>query len=214
MKDQHALVPMLIFIFDNKPIENFLIMDAFKPISSMHKFKKNETIFHIGQNADRIFRVIVGEVHLYRHSYDGNRILLYRAYDGDYLAEASLTSDSYHCSALCVKHSTIETYDTKKVKSILEKNPMAALDWIEYLSKELRNQRASVERLCLKSPVDKLIHYLVTKGTPPGEYFISGTLSELAEIINISRETLYRTLSLMQKQNVIERTDGWLKLKK
>jgi CRP-like cAMP-binding protein len=207
-------VLVLIFVFDNKLIENFLIMDTFNSIANIRKFKKNETVFHIGQKADCIFRVIVGEVHLYRHSYDGNRILLYRAYDGDYLAEASLTSDSYHCSALCVKHSTIETYDTKIVKSILGKNPKAALEWIEYLSKELRNQRASVERLCLKSPVDKLIHYLITEGAPPGEYFISGTLSELAEILNISRETLYRTLSLMKKQDILKRTDGWLKLKK
>jgi len=189
-------------------------MDAFNSIANIHKFKKNETVFYIGQKTDRIFRVIAGEVHLYRHSCDGNRILLYRAYDGEYFAEASLTSDFYHCSALCVKHSTIETYDIKKVKSILGKNPKASLDWIEHLSKELRNQRASVERLCLKSPVDKLIHYLITEGTPPGDIFISGTLSELAEIINISRETLYRTLSLMKKQDILERTNGWIKLKK
>jgi CRP-like cAMP-binding protein len=190
-------------------------MDAFNSIAKIRKFKKDDNVFHIGDKVNCLFKVITGEVHLYRHSYDGKQILLYRAYNGNFLAEASLTSNSYHCSALCVKHSTIETYNTKEVKLILGKNPKAALKWIEYLSKELRNQRASVERLCLKSPVDKLIHYLITEGAPPGEYFISGTLSELAEIINISRETLYRTLSLMQKQDILERTnDGWLKLKK
>ena len=97
---------------------------------------------------------------------------------------------------------------------MLANNPELALAWIARLSKELRVQRTHVERLSLKSPVEKVIHYITTEGSPSGELLVNGTLGELAHIINISRETLYRTLAKMEKQGLLKREDGKLCLKK
>jgi CRP-like cAMP-binding protein len=174
-------------------------------LSKNKSFKKREVVFHLGEKAKSIYRVIQGEVHLYRHNQDGKRVLLYRAYDNDYFAEASLNSDRYHCSAVSMKPSSVQVIDGEAMLRELKVNSEFATAWIANLSSELRRQRASVERLHIKSAEERLKHFILTEGSPWGELHLTGTISELSEIIGINRETLYRTLSKMEKQGILQR---------
>lgn len=186
------------------------ILDA---IGKTRCFNEDESVFQIGQPATHIFQVITGEVHLYRHSGEGQRVLLFRAYAGDYFAEASLNSATYHCTAVSKTPSSILFFNADEVRLLLQENSQFAMAWITRLSNELRRQRASVERLNLKAAADRVIHYLLTEGQPMGEVTLTGTLSELSEILGMSRETLYRTLALMQKSGSIERIGNKLRIK-
>jgi CRP-like cAMP-binding protein len=125
-------------------------MTYFHSIAKAKSFKKGEAVFHLGQRADYVFSVIRGEVHLYRHSNSGNRILIHRAYSGDYFAEASIRSPHYHCTAVCVKDSDVRCYSSQELLTLIQKNSDFAMSWIELISAELRKQRANSERLHLK----------------------------------------------------------------
>ncbi len=192
----------------NIPYQNLL-----KSISKIKSFAKGETVFLHGNRTEAIFKVIKGEVHLHRHNANGNKVLLYRAYSGNYFAEASLSSDVYHCTAECVKASEIQIIDNRKMINLLDQNPEFASRWIIILSSELRRQRASVERLNIKSAAERIKHYVLTEGDSWGELTLQGSLSELSEVLGLSRETLYRTLSKMEKSAVLERTEKPLKLR-
>jgi len=181
-------------------------------LSKFHSYAKGESIFHPGQRAESIFKVITGEVHLYRHGQNGKRVLLYRAYDDQFFAEASINSDSYHCTAVSIKPSEIQIIDARKMLRELATNPEFALAWTANLSSELRRQRANVERLHLKSAEQRLRHFIMTEGSPLGELQLQGTVSELAEILGLSREALYRTISTMEKQGVLQRKGDLIKL--
>ena len=186
------------------------------PLLAIGKYRSlidGDAVFQLGQRADAIFRVISGEVHLYRHGRDGKRVLLYRAYDGDYFAEASLNAAQYHCTAICASPTKLHVFNAKEMRNLLRKDAEFAAAWISRLSSELRRQRASVERLNLKSAVDRVSHYLMTECEPWGELQLRGTLSEMAEMLGLSRESLYRTLSKMQSQGLLERSDDVLRLK-
>ena len=87
-----------------------------------------------------------------------------------------------------------------------------AISWIAQLSTELRRQRANTERLHLNLASERITHYLMTEGNPIGEIEITGTLSELAEILGLSKETLYRTLTKMEKSNKLLRVGNFLQL--
>ena len=187
--------------------------DLFQSISKFKRFTKGQTIFQLGDSAEAIFKVVKGEVHLYRYNDNGNRVLLYRAYADNYFAEASLSSDVYHCTAECVKASEIQIIDNHKMINLLDKNPEFAAKWIIILSAELRRQRTSVERLNIKSAAERIKHYVLTEGNLSGEIQLQGSLSELSEVLGLSRESLYRTLSKMEKSGEFERTDQSLKLK-
>lgn len=182
-------------------------------LSKLKSFAKGGIIFHLGEQAESIYKIVTGEVHLYRHNQDGKRVLLHRAYDNQFFAEASLNSDCYHCTAVSMKPSTIQIINADKMLLELNNNAQFSTAWIAHLSSELRRQRASVERLHIKSAEDRLRHYILTEGTAWGELQLQGTISELSEILGISREALYRTLSSMEKKGVLERKDHLLTLK-
>lgn len=187
-------------------------MDTLLKISADKHYQQDEAVFQLGQVADRVFRIITGEVHLYRHDQNGKRILLFRAYEGDYFAEASLHASEYHCTALCVKPSLIQSYHAKKLLALLQNDSSFAISWIARLSTELRRQRTHTERLHLNLASERIRHYLITEGNPIGEIEITGTLSEFAEILGLSKETLYRTLAKMEKSNQLLRTANTLRL--
>jgi len=184
---------------------NELFLKHLENLSKFHCYAKGETIFHLGQQAESIFKVIKGEVHLYRHSQNGKRVLLYRAYDNQFFAEAS--------TAVSLKASEIQIVDARKMALELGENSEFALAWAANLSSELRRQRANVERLHLKSAEERLRHFIMTEGSPLGELHQKGTVSELAEILGLSREALYRIISKMEKQGVLLRNDNLIKLK-
>ena len=47
---------------------------------------------------------------------------------------------------------------------------------------------------------------------PSGQIDLKGTLSDLAEVLGLSRESLYRTLRQLEQQQVIERKENSIKL--
>lgn len=188
-------------------------LDTLLAIGKYRTLIDGDAVFHLGQRADAIFRVISGAVHLYRHGHDGKRVLLYRAYEGDYFAEASLNAEHYHCTAICASPTRIQVFNANEMRNLLREDTDLAAAWVSRLSSELRRQRASVERLNLKSAADRVSHYLMTEGEPWGELQLRGTVSEMAEVLGLSRESLYRTLSKMQNQGLLERNDDVLRLK-
>lgn len=187
--------------------------DLLQGISKIRSFSKGEPIFRLNQCAEALYKVLIGEVHLYRHNQNGNRVLLYRAYEDNYFAEASLNSHVYHCTAECVKESEIQIIDANKMLRLLDQNAEFASKWILILSSELRRQRASVERLSIKSAAERIKHYILTEGESWGELQLKGSLSDLSDMLGLSRESLYRTLSKMEKSGELERIDQSFKLK-
>jgi len=187
-------------------------LELLQQISKIRHISKGESVFCTGQAAEAIFKVNKGEVHLHRHELEGQRVLLCRAYDGHFFAEASLDHKVYHCTATCMKDTQVQVINSQQMISLLKSNPRFSLAWISHISSDLRHLRASVERMNIKTAAEKVRHYLLSEGSPCGELTLTGTLIELAEILGLSRESLYRTLSDMQKHKKIERTANKIKL--
>jgi len=185
---------------------------ALQHIARHRHLAGGEAVFRLGQPVEAVYRVLSGEVHLLRYGRDGRPVVLHRAGAGEYFAEASLDATCYHCTALCVGDTELESYSARRVRELLRSDTGFAAAWIARLSAELRRQRAAVERLNLRSAADRLSHFLMTEGDPPGTLQLSGTLSQLAEQLGLSREALYRTLAHMQREGRLEREAGWLRL--
>ena len=183
---------------------------ALQQIGKLRRMAEGEAVFQQGQRAHAIYQVISGEVHLLRHGRDGRQVLLHRATDGDFFAEASLNSTHYHCTAMCIRPTELRMLSADRLRALLQEDAAFAFAWISRLSSELRRQRASVERLSLKTASDRLCHYLMTEGDPPGEYQLTGTLTQLADVLGLTRESLYRTMADMKRQGLLRQENGRL----
>ncbi len=188
------------------------LFEEFNIKSTSLFLKKGDIAFRFGDTTQSIYRVITGQIQLFREDLNANRIILHQAFSGQFFAEASINSDRYHCTAQSVVDTELQVINLEYFRHLLKKDNAFSNAWINHLSTELRRQRASTERLNLKTAVEKITHYILTEGNTQGEIHIKVPLTEVAQIIGLSRESLYRTLSKMKKENRLVKTSFGLKL--
>lgn len=187
------------------------LFNKFDIVSHSINLNKGEEVFHLGQETQFIYHVVSGHVQLFRDDLEGKRIMLHQAFSAQFFAEASINAKQYHCTALCLSDTELQAINIGHFKQLLN-NPDFSAIWINHLSSELRRQRASAERLSLKTAVEKITHYILTEGNGRGELAINNSLTETAQIIGLSRESLYRTLSKMKKNKQLKQTKEYLYL--
>lgn len=165
---------------------------------------KGQRIFRFGDKVDAVYRVLDGEVCLTRFSPEGAEIVLHRAREGDFFAEASLFGSNYHCDAICIRSGRCLQLPVTVLRDCLSNNPDFAMEWIATLSRNLRQQRAAQERLGLKSLRMRVIHYLVDRGKE-GRAELDQPVIRWAAELGASHEALYRTLAEMEREGVLQR---------
>ena len=165
---------------------------------------KGQRIFHLGDEVDAVYRVLEGEVCLTRFSPEGTEIVLHRAREGDFFAEASLFGTQYHCDAICTRSGCCLRLPAEALRHCLANDPGFAMEWVATLSRNLRRQRAAQERLGLKSLRMRVIHYMVDRGKE-GRVELDQPIIRWATELGASHEALYRTLAKMEREGILQR---------
>jgi CRP/FNR family transcriptional regulator, dissimilatory nitrate respiration regulator len=187
------------------------IPESLMQASQAIRFDKNQLVFQAGDEADAVYRVMAGEVHLLRHAPDASSIIIHRARVGDFFAEASLFGKRYHCDAVCVQPSRCLRLPADDLRQSLANDSGFAMEWMAALSRNLRRQRADQERMALKSTRARVVHFLVDRGEA-GQVTFDQPLIRWAEELGVSHETMYRTLAGMEKDGVLSRDGLTLRL--
>lgn len=185
--------------------------DSLGPAASPAEMAKGQCIFRFGDKVSAVYRVLEGEVCLTRVSPEGAEIVLYRAREGDFFAEASLFAMHYHCDAICTQPGRYLRLPASFMRQRLAYDPDFALEWIATLSRSLRQQRAAQQRLGLKSLRMRVIHYIVDRGEG-GRVELSQPVIRWAAELGASHEALYRTLAEMEREGVLQRQGQTLTL--
>lgn len=185
--------------------------DELQLAARLMDISKGQRIFHFGDQADAVYRVMKGEVCLTRLSPEGTEVVLYRAREGDFFAEASLFCSHYHCDAVCTRPGHCLRLPAEILRHCLTNNPAFAMEWVATLSKNLRQQRAAQQRLGLKSLRMRVIHYLVEHGKE-GQVKLDQPIIRWAVELGASHEALYRTLAEMEREGVLQRRGQTLTL--
>lgn len=188
------------------------VLDQLQPLGTERRYRQGENVFHLGEPARAVYYVVEGEVHLQRHGPDGATMILHRARAEGFFAEASLGADRYHCTAVCIRPSRILSLPAAALRERLEGDPAFTVQWVSLLSAQLRRQRAAVERLQMKRAEERIRHYLLTEGQPPGELRLECSLTHWAAMLGLTREALYRTLARMERRGELHRSNGHLSL--
>lgn len=178
----------------------------------MRDYSKGDTVFRLGDAARAVYYLLDGEVHLLRNGPDGGTVILHRALPRGFFAEASLNAERYHCTALCVRASRVLVLPRNVLRRQLEQDSDFALDWVSGLCTELRRQRSTVERLQLRGAEARVRHYLLTEGDAAGGLELRCTVSHWADLLGLTRETLYRTLARMEARGDLDRAGKRLQL--
>jgi CRP-like cAMP-binding protein len=171
-------------------------------------------LFRTGDPARHVFALVRGQVVLRRVGVAGEDIVIHVAQAGECFAEASLHGGRYHCTAEATGAAEVAAVPAEALRARLQDDPAFALAWSALLAQQLRRARARVERLCLRSAADRVLHLLQTEGRGSDcSYTPRGTLRALAAELGLTPEALYRTLAALQRGGRLQRDGAVLRLR-
>lgn len=138
-----------------------------------------------------IYLVTSGRIDLVRHTGQGATLILKQAKPENVLAEASVYSEEYHCDAVAKVPSQLKAVSAADFHENLHNSRGLTIAWAAHLAAELQRTRMESEIRSLNTVAEKLDAWLATnEGLPP-----RGKVQDLASILGVSREALYRELA-------------------
>jgi CRP-like cAMP-binding protein len=174
--------------------------------------QKGETLFNQGDAVERIYLVNKGKLKLIRNTIDGTPVVLHVGLSGETIAEASLFSDQYHCSAQADVASTLQSVNKQKLLEHLHNNPQQMKQLLAVFSRQVRDLRAINEIKNIRSAEERILAYIRCNINETRVMKLELSLKELAHNIGLAHETFYRELKKLEDKGVIHREKQIIKL--
>ncbi len=180
-----------------------LLPDGLRQLATGSLIRKGEHVFSVGVAPRWMFYVVRGEVALERSGAHGEHVILQRCRSG-FVSEASLMVDAYHCDAIALEETQVIKLPVGALRSELQGDPSFANRWMRTLNAEIMRLRMQCERLSLHSVHERLVHLIQTEGKA-GRYPVPTGIKTLAAQLGVSHEALYRTITDLKKQQLLDR---------
>ncbi len=181
-------------------------------ISSYKVYKKNEVIFHLGDEGSTLFILNSGSVKIFLNDDKGKEVILKILYKGDFFGEMSLLDGQFRsANVMSVEPSKALIIQREDFLRLIESNPEIALNTMISLSRRLRKIDEKVASLAFLDSYGKVARFLLdfmedNGNDIDGKVIIETNLTRLqmANMAGISRETLTRIFGEFQKRGVIK----------
>jgi len=195
----------------------------YKIKTRISSLQSGDTLFEQNNTVSRVYFIKSGRIKLTRHTVDGSPIVLHVGYMGEFIAEASLFSERYHCSAIADQTSEIESISKKDFLNFIERNPQEMKLLLSIFANQVRDLRTLSEIKNIKSANERILTFLRSKATSVSsenkdqneiyrKFPINTSLKDIAYKIGLTHETFYRELKKLEKSGIILRDDKWITL--
>lgn len=163
-----------------------------------------EAVFRAGDLVHTIYWIRRGGVRLTRSDPGGLDVALQFHGAGDFVAEGSVLSDTYHCDGSAVTAATVSQLPKGLFMECLERDPLFNRHWLSHVTSVLRDTRSKLACLHLKTATERILFWLSLKDGS-GDHVLPQPLWYWARELGLTHETLYRALSRMEKAGLIRR---------
>lgn len=146
-----------------------------------------------------LFYLISGTIDLKRMTSAGHSITIHRARPGDTFAEASLFSDSYHCTATAVDEACVIACSRLAITRLLDTDIEFARSMAARFAAQIQQSRRRVELLSIRAADERILAALK-------DGLLVEDITSFAEMIGLAPETVYRTLAQLTKKKLVLKT--------
>lgn len=160
---------------------------------------EGQTVFIQDSATAGLFFLVKGIVDLKRVTNGGHSIMIHRARSGDTFAEASLFSDSYHCTATAVCESLVIECKRPAILRLMETDIEFTRSMASRFATQIQETRRLVELLSIRSADERILAALE-------DGLLVEEIATFAETIGLAPETVYRALAQLSKDARIEKT--------
>ena len=163
-------------------------------------------LFASGEQAERFFLILAGQVKLYQLSPRGGQQILHLYGPGMTFGEAAvLSGTAYPACAEVVEEAELLAVGRAEIRRAIEANPDLALGMLAGMSAKLREFNRLIEDLSLKDVPSRLAGLLLRLAAQAGadKFDLPQTKRDLAGQIGTIPETLSRALSKLKSAGLI-----------
>jgi len=174
--------------------------------------KKGDSLFKQKDDIVNIFYIASGRVQLSRNTIDGSSVILHIGQQGETIAEASLFSDHYHCSAIATLPSEIHSINKRDLLKHLENNSQDMKAFLSVLASQVRDLRAINEIKNIRSANERILTFIRNNVNNKKVMVLDSSLKDIAHKIGLTHETFYRELKKLINSGIIIKDNETIKL--
>ena len=165
---------------------------------------RGEFLFREGQLCTNVAIVVSGQVKISSMNYSGSEVVFNVLNKGEMFGNNLIFSNdqTYKGDVVALKDSTIVLIRKDNLENILHSNKQFLLMYLNIQSNFGKKLNSTIKMLSFSSAEDRFNYYLHES---KGEIDFR-TVTELADILHLKRETLSRVLTRLEKENAIRRS--------
>lgn len=174
-------------------------------------YKKQETIFRQGMEADSIYLIKSGRVRLYKISEDGKELTLDYLQAEDFFGEVTFFENTAHSLNAEAVEDTFVCSCTKELFMKLLNNPQTALKIVQYLGKKMNEYTENMSRAAFMDVKGRVLGVLEKLAENYGKQDCNGTTiafdlthQDIGCLVNASRVMITNVLSELRKEKVVQ----------
>ncbi len=181
-------------------------------IAVQRNFRKGETLFSEGDDANGFYLLISGSLKLCRVSPDGREKVLHFVKPGESFAEAAFFGNGkYPAEARALEHGEAIYLPKGGFMELLGRNPNFALNLVISLSLMLRHFARQIEELSFADVTSRLASFLLRRAEEKSTNYggiiyidLGIKKGELASRLGTANETISRTLRKLKDEGIID----------
>ena len=199
-----------------KSLKNFSHINDIKLIEIIKKvefckYKKNRILYYQGDQAEYVYLILSGLVKKIKYRSDYSSILVGRALSGDWLGLSEvILKGQYLVDVILEKESELIRISKRNLLVLLQNNFLKDII-IYHLSKNYYNIHSNLETY---TPLEKIINFIKAKIELDNKkkFIINITQENLAEIIGYTRETVNKSLKILENKKIINIKRGQIEV--
>ncbi len=184
--------------------------DTLKPKSL--SLNKGDLLFKQGDVVAHLYFIQKGKIKLVRNTVDGHPVVLHMGQQGESIAEASLFSDQYHCSAIADSPSELSVVKKADLLQLFQTRPEVMINLLAILSRQVRDLRTINEIKNIRSAKERILTFIRTNVDENEVIMLNVSLKDLAQKIGLAHETFYRELKKLEDSGVLQRNSEKIRL--
>jgi len=174
------------------------------------RYRKNQILFFEGGVAQHLFALHAGLVKLVKSLENGKDRITGVLFPGQLFGLEALSDPTYPITAVTLRDSEICAASRDEMVVFLQSNPEIAMGMVRFLVNEIGRVRNQVTDMSFKDARMKVATFilsLVASDVAPHEGHTTLTLplsrQEISEVLELSPETISRTLAAFRRQQLI-----------
>ncbi|MBR1780651.1 MAG: Crp/Fnr family transcriptional regulator [Oscillospiraceae bacterium] len=170
-------------------------------------YDKEETIFHMMDNAERVGIILEGRAQAQKAFPNGSQINVSVRSPGELIGPAAVFSNSrrYPCDVVALEPVTVMMFRREDLLGLLQKNVLMLENLMTEIASATYMLQQRLELMSYNGIAQKAAFWLLMQARQSGKDIVKlpDSVSKWAMLMNVSRPSLHRELKKMEEEGII-----------